>query len=286
MSHISCPLCAGKKFTNSWLEVSFEEVVFKYLECADCRSLICSPMPDENMLSKMYGSTYFDFEQEAGEDNSLEKFRDVFVFLKTIEKGVFIDYGCGEGKLLKEVAKTGWDVLGIDFNPELATALTGTDIQVVNPSTPISKKADVLHLGDVLEHLTDLDAQMPEILDLLKSDGYLIAHGPLEGNANFFNWFLKLNKSIKRTKTTYMPPYHVILATSRGQRALFTRFDLRETMFQVQEVAFPAPETFSFKYLSQPRTAGLFFVRKLSQTLSSFNMQNSGNRYFYVGKKS
>ncbi len=198
---------------------------------------------------------------------------------------MFIDYGCGEGKLLKEVAKLGWDVLGIDFNPALAVELEGTGIEVVTPSAEISQKADVLHLGDVLEHLTDLDAQMPEILKLLKSGGYLIAHGPLEGNGNLFNWAIQFQRKIRRAEAINMPPYHVILATSQGQRGLFTRYNLDEVIFRVQEVAFPAPKSLSLRTLKNPRIIGLFFVRKFSQALSSFNIESSGNRYFYVGKK-
>jgi hypothetical protein len=167
----------------------------------------------------------------------------------------------------------------------LAKELNSIDIKVISPLDETSQRADVLHLGDVLEHLTDLDNQMPKILNLLKSGGYLVAHGPLEANDNFFNWSLKLNKKIKPTKATNMPPYHVILATSQGQRDLFTRFALEEIDFQVQEVAFPAPETISLKHLSNIRMTSLFFIRRLSQFMSSFNIQYSGNRYFYVGKK-
>lgn len=287
MNEITCPLCSHQKLSDSWLKVFFDGVEFAYLECLNCHSLICHPMPDEKVIAKMYDSTYFDPDENFGgeEDKSMGKFREVFAFLETIEKGRFIDYGCGEGKLLKEVAKSGWDVLGMDFNPALAVGLEGTGIEVVSHTAEISQKADVLHLGDVLEHLTDLDTQMPQILKLLKSGGYFVAHGPLEANPNLFNWAIQFQRKLRRAEAMNMPPYHVILATSQGQRGLFIRFNLEEIIFEVQEVAFPAPESFSLNYLKKPRMAGLFFVRKISQAVSSFNIENSGNRYFYVGKK-
>jgi len=285
MNEFVCPLCSHKNFSDAWLKTFFDGIEFAYVECLNCHSLICHPMPDENVIAKMYDSTYFDFGEDLGEDKSMDKFREVFEFLETLEKKTFIDYGCGEGKLLKEVAKLGWDVLGIDFNPALAVELNGTGIEVVTPSAEISQKADILHLGDVLEHLTEMDAQMPEILKLLKSGGYLIAHGPLEGNGNLFNWAIQFQRKIRRAEAINMPPYHVILATSQGQRGLFTRYNLDEVIFRVQEVAFPAPERLSLRTLKNPRITGLFFVRKFSQVLSSFNIESSGNRYFYVGKK-
>lgn len=50
---------------------------------------------------------------------------------------------------------------------------------------------DVLHLGDMIEHLTDLEHQFPEILRLIKPGGYLLAQGPLEAGPNLFTSVLK-----------------------------------------------------------------------------------------------
>lgn len=285
MINFICPLCSSKKFTDSWLKLSFKENQFKYLDCIECRSLICSPMPDEELLRQMYDSTYCENSDESGEDNSLKKFTQVLDFVETLEKGRFIDYGCGDGKLLRKIQAMNWDVLGIEFNPDFAAELKKDGIKIISYLEEPPYQADVLHLGDVLEHLTDLDNQFPQILKLLKEGGYLIAHGPLEGNPNFFCQMLKLGKKFMRNKVLEMAPFHVILATSKGQRSLFERFDLKEEEFQVNEVAFPAAEHISFRDLNDIRKTGLFVIRKVSQITSSLDMKNLGNRYFYVGKK-
>lgn len=285
MNDSKCPLCGGGELHGSWLKTSFRGKAFDFLECADCRSLVCDPMPDTETLSQMYDSTYADFWGDSGDDKSLEKFASVLKYLETLEKGTFIDYGCGDGGLLRKVKSLGWDVLGIEFNPDFAKSLAAEGIRVLSYSDEITEKADVLHLGDVVEHLTDLDGQFPQILDLLKDDGCLMSHGPLEGNPNLFYQMLKLGKKFKRDKVTEMPPFHVILATSQGQRALFERFGLKEMEFQVDEVAFPAVDSISLKDLTNIRTTGLFALRKASQITSSRDMPNLGNRYFYVGRK-
>lgn len=285
MKVTSCPLCKNAKLSKSWLTVVFEEINFSYLECLRCCSLICNPMPANETLLKMYNPQYFKLDECANESSSVEKFNDVLNFLKGLERGTFIDYGCGEGKLLKEAAKLGWKVLGVDFNPELAESLVGTDIEVLSHHDIVHQKADVLHLGDVLEHITDLETQMPEILKLLKCNGYLVAQGPLEANNNFFNWMLKLQKQIRRTQAVSIPPYHVILATSPGQRYFFSRYGLSEILFRVEEVAFPAPSRISLGQLTSLRTTSLYMIRKISQLISRINIEKFGNRYFYVGKK-
>jgi SAM-dependent methyltransferase len=242
-------------------------------------------MPDDKVIARMYDDSYCG-EAAAGEPaSSLDKFSDVLEFTKSVAPGRFLDYGCGDGLLLREMKAKGWDVVGVDFNPEFASALKSEEVTVLGPNDPIDEKADVVHLGDVLEHLTEMDRQFPAVLDLLKDGGYLIAHGPLEANRNLFFRAIKLSKDFRGRRVTHMPPYHVTLSTSRGQRALFHRFGLQEVRFAASEVAFPAAERFSSEMLTNPRATVLFALRKISQLISRHDIENLGNRYFYVGRK-
>ncbi len=274
---------ALSSFANGWFDVRFLGKDFKFPECASGNSHICCPMPDESELAKMYDSSYLETGGDGSENFAQEKLDEAVNFLKTKSPGRFIDYGCGSGSVLKAAKVLGWDVLGIDFNPEFSAELREMGIEVLGHRDPVPFKADVLHLGDVLEHLTEMDSQFPKILDLVKDGGLLIAQGPLEANPNFFYSLLKLGKSLRGNRVTEMPPYHVILATSEGQRALFRRFGLEEQVFSVTEVAWPAPERFSLA--GGIRSAGLFSVRKVSQFLSRRDLEGLGNRYFYAGRK-
>ncbi len=56
MNDSKCPLCGGGELNDSWLKTSFRSKAFDFLECADCRSLVCNPMPNEETLSQMYDS--------------------------------------------------------------------------------------------------------------------------------------------------------------------------------------------------------------------------------------
>jgi len=240
-------------------------------------------MPDLETLGRMYDNEYAGEAEFEGEDKSLEKFAQVLDFVAGKEKGLFIDYGCGDGKLLVRLKELGWEVLGIDFNPEYASALGGKGIKVIGHDQPVDVQADVLHLGDVLEHLTDLGTEVPKILQLLKHKGHFIAHGPLEGNRNLFYRALKAGKAIKR-EPTKMPPFHVTLSTTKGQKELFRQNGLQQIIFDESEISFPAPYSLSVRDLRNIRATGLFFLRKVSQAATSVGV-GGGNRYFFVGRK-
>jgi len=231
----------------------------------------------------MYDSSYMEDPETHGEDASLAKFVEVLDFASRQRKGVFIDYGCGDGKLLAKLHTLGWDVLGIDFNTDYASSLSDKGIKVIGPDEPTNIRADILHLGDVLEHLIDLETELPKILDLLKTDGYFVAHGPLEGNHNLFYEAMRFGKRFKKNRTR-MPPHHVTLSTTRGQKALFCRNGLREITFHATEIAFPASPNLSPNDFRHLRKTLLFFLRKVSQAATKIRL-GAGNRYFFIGRK-
>lgn len=278
----ACPLCDCTALRPSWLKVNYDGHSFQFAECAGCQSLICDPMPSQATLRKMYDLSYREDDPEPRETGISKKFDEVIGVLDNLEPGTFIDYGCGEGKLLQRVRAMGWNVIGVDFNPGLSADVQSEGIKVFSIDDEIRRQADVVHLGDVLEHLTELKTQFPKILELVKPGGLLIAHGPLEANPNVFFRMIRFIKKLRGNPPTEMAPYHVILATSKGQLTLFKRAHLRAEDFRVTEIAFPAFEAWAFRDLRNLRATALFALRKISQLTGA---KNTGNRFFYVGRK-
>jgi SAM-dependent methyltransferase len=288
-----CPLCGHAQSQPSWLgALHYAGREFPYVECTSCRSLYASPMPDEATLSRMYGLEYETAAAVApghGIEDPKER-RRVVAWLKDRPAGTFVDYGCGGGHLLASVSANGWRALGVEFDPDVAAA-TAQRVGVPVASRfsvdalATEPPADVLHLGDVVEHLTHPDEELPRILRLIKPGGYLIAQGPLEANASLFTNLLKLARRVRGVTASEMPPYHVMLATAAGQRAFFQRFGLREVVFSMSEVAWPAPARLKGDDIAHPRLVALYLIRRLSQMLSSLQPDRWGNRYFYVGQR-
>jgi 2-polyprenyl-3-methyl-5-hydroxy-6-metoxy-1,4-benzoquinol methylase len=253
-------------------------------------------MPDAETLAQIYGgdSNYAHDIQAATEDEgtnnggvSYEQ-NPVISWLKRLPKGTFLDYGCGHGKLLSESIKLGWNSIGIEYSPEFAALVqnkTGAKIYLANNTSSLQQTADVLHIGDVLEHLTEINIQFPQILSLLKPNGILLAQGPLDANFNFFFLVTKWARKLYKGKNSEIQPQHVIIATKKGQLALFERFGLKKQEFTIYEEEHPAPAKICARELLQPRTVAMYSLRKFSKAMSSLRADEWGNRYFFAGIK-
>lgn len=225
-------------------------------------------MPDEETLKDMYSRPYFESDPNAW------RFERILKLVKP--PGVFMDYGCGNGDLLRMAAAMGFQPIGVEFSNEVVSELKKT-LPVISTEEE-SEPADILHLGDVIEHLTDIESQLPRILSRLKPGGTLIAHNPLEGNMNLFAWTMKISRLFRGRVDG--APYHVTLATTKGQKALFNRMGLTERSFEIEEVFHPAP--YSLNEVSSAKGLSLYALRVLSRLVSP---RSTGNRYLYVGTK-
>ena len=225
---MACPLCRSDPSGPSWLGSTFYRGrQFDYIQCHCCGTLYCDPMPDHETLAQMYGLGYSEsFHEDPHVVDPKQPHRTIEWLGKT-GKGTFIDYGCGDGSLLGEAAELGWQTYGVEFDPEVAGRAEGkTGLKIFSdPSALLNEAggpADVLHLGDVIEHLTALDRQMPEILGLLKPGGILLAQGPLEGNPNLFLMFLRLSRSIRKAQAVRDGPVSRPARHRRGTKDVFS----------------------------------------------------------------
>jgi SAM-dependent methyltransferase len=236
----------------------------------------------------MYAPSYFEHSAAGDLIGDSRDPEPVLEVLRRSAPGRFLDYGCGDGTLLELAATEGWSVQGVEFGQDVADEVasrTGHPVVPVGDVDTMPGQAfDVVHLGDVIEHLTNPDHEMPRILGLVKPGGLLVAQGPLEAQASLFVLALRCGRRLRADAVAQTPPYHVSLATIRGQSALFRRFGLTEATFRVSEVAWPAPERLNRQMVKRPRLLALYTIRRASQTISRMSPKPSGNRYLYVGR--
>lgn len=287
-----CPLCGGARAKPSWLgSTIYDGCTYTYLECEGCGSLYCDPMPSGEVLARLYGPEYQSVlaDHENGGEREISYVTRHLSAVHQSAPGLFVDYGCGRGRLLQEVSRLGWRTVGVEFDQDVAASVCReTGIEVVGRDEAhrsLRGRVDVLHLGDVIEHLTVIHEQMPTVIDLLAPGGILIAQGPLESNTNLFTFAVWLARKATRARSATMPPYHVLLATAAGQRGLFRRFGLCLRSFEVSEVAWPAPQRIGLRDVGNVRTVGMFTLRLISQFFSRIGPRDWGNRYFYVGQR-
>jgi len=282
---MACLLCAHTEWRPSWVgSTRYRGREYEYRRCLRCGSLYAHPMPDAETLALMYG---LDYDRFLSAEGSMSGESEIIRWLRLSEPGTFIDYGCGAGHLLRKAAKEGWKAVGVELDQRVADKYgAGREVLIVTDPAKLTDghKADVLHLGDVIEHLTAPDAQIPRILGLLKKGGTLLAQGPLEANPNLFLTAVRWARFLRRRRVSESPPYHVIQATAEGQREFFRRFRLTELAFSISEAPWPAPGRLAIGGLLNPRAVALFSVRRLSQLVSSLRPDALGNRYLYAGR--
>ena len=95
---------------------------------------------------------------------------------------------------------------------------------------------------------------------------------------------VRAGRYLRGAPTSSAAPYHVILATSRGQRLFFERLGLEERAFRSWEVSWPAPSRLSPRDLRFPRRVALYGLRRVSQAVTALFPKFGSNRFFYAGR--
>jgi SAM-dependent methyltransferase len=245
-------------------------------------------MPDDALLARMYGPEYTTLTREDGQDDPKEPGR-VIEWLRQASGGLFLDFGCGQGELLVAARDLGWKVAGVELDASIARDVSrrlGLTVLAASDEGELARlgMADILHLGDVIEHLTRPQETVRSLLRLVKPGGLVLAQGPLEAGPCLFTTALRVWQRMARPAARAMAPYHVIQATISGQRQFFVRLGLEEIEYRVSEVAWPAPAHFPSLHLVRPRTLALWGLRQVSMLLSRASPEAKGNRYFYAGR--
>lgn len=98
-----------------------------------------------------------------------------------LSKAAILDLGCGKGRLALEMKRRGFDVVGIDVNPDYLTMIRdqaekeGLDINVIQgeaESLPFkSDSFDFINCSEVTEHANDPQKLLTECYRVLRSNG-------------------------------------------------------------------------------------------------------------------
>ena len=125
-----------------------------------------------------------------------------------------IDVGCGNGEFLARMRALGWDVVGVEPDPQAARIGRETYGLPVY-SVPLEKgdfcaeSFDAATMSHVIEHLRDPVSTLKAVNRLLKQDGRLIIHTPNTASLGH-RWFRQNWRGLE-------PPRHLFLF---GPRAL------------------------------------------------------------------
>lgn len=106
-----------------------------------------------------------------------------YMMLAAEPAGRLLDVGCGAGRLLNRMKKRGWEVEGVDFDPQAARRVTerygipahvGDLVECALPAASF----DAIVMSQAVEHLYDPRGDLLECLRLLKPGGLLVMTTP------------------------------------------------------------------------------------------------------------
>lgn len=280
----SCLLCGAPADIPPNASTFFWQAYeYRYARCRACRSLRAVPLPDASLLASVYGAEYVDLVRDPYPIESTKDLAWVVEKLRAQPRpGLFLDFGCGQGELLREVAELGWTAVGIEYTEDVARqTAAATGLQVVTPSTADDLPLpDVVHFGDVIEHLTDPFGIVGAARERTAPGALVLAQGPLEVGPSLFSAVVRPGLGGGRSQAL---PTHLLQATSLGQRLFFARLGLAQLEFSTSEVDWPAPSRLRGKELLQPRSVALLGLRRLSRAVDAL-VPSWGNRYRYAGR--
>jgi len=160
------------------------------------------PTPDE--LAAYYANTYYQAERGSFRrhypDEELHAIRlriaqratRAMALLGRDSPGRLLDVGCGEGFVLSDFARRGWDVAGMDFsiagveamNSDMVDRVEQGDLfDMLDAAIASGRTYDLVWLGNVLEHVLDPIALLGALRCLVVPGGILVATVPNDGSA-------------------------------------------------------------------------------------------------------
>lgn len=210
-------------------ETSWGGRLFTTLRCTACGSAFIDPLPSDADFAEFYRKdAYHDSHYAAVEPQSLPTaLPRVRRHLKA--GGKLLDFGCGNGAFLQTATRAGFDCTGVELDEstrQWAASNSGCPVVPIETLESQAERFDVIHLGDVLEHVPDPAATMRRLERLLAPDGAFFIEGPLEDNPSPVYWASRLFGALKRRlrpDPANWPPLHLFRTTAKAQRAFFER---------------------------------------------------------------
>ena len=203
-------LIGTPRFNKSFLRITKNN--YKIFQCNNCKFYCINPEID---LTKeewfiLYGDDYFananiskwqkdlHYSERISRINLIKKYS-----LQKIDK--FLDFGCGEGFVLKESLKQGFEPYGVDIADNLDDSVNRNQIHFFNGNIFDANYQDdffsAIYMDSVLEHTPDPISVLKELNRILKLNGIIFLIVPNEDS--LINDIIKFLYTITFNKEKY-----------------------------------------------------------------------------------
>lgn len=244
-----CPLCGGRPDGIAFpYRTVWQGHDYSYVRCSDCGCTYLDPVPGRADLAEMYSrENYHDL--HYAEIRADGRYRDSARLLRRWcgDRNSLLDFGCGNGSFLIAARREGFDGTGVEYERtaiESAARRSGAPVLTFSEVRASGRRFEIIHLGDVLEHLPSPQDAMLELRQVLAPRGIFFIEGPLESNPSLVHFVARTVKDAKRKLGIDTPghvaPTHLMLVDRSAQERFLTRaLGLRCVHFAVFETGWP-----------------------------------------------
>ncbi len=232
---VSCSLCDEPPPEGAC--VVFLKYRFPYLCCPSCSLIYPSPRPKIQFINEQYKSGRFASTfKEIYLPSAPYRMKTIFrervedIILQRVPSGKLLDIGCGSGHFLKVAANCGFEVYGVEPQPQMA-AFAETELGLKNIHSGSFEGLefpgvhfDVITLWDVLEHVPSPHSVLQNVFKRLRPGGWVFAYTE---NVESFNVFIA-----KEDSEIFAPDVHLRHYSPKTFRMEFEKagFKVREVM--------------------------------------------------------
>ncbi|QJW92059.1 class I SAM-dependent methyltransferase [Spirosoma taeanense] len=226
-----CPVCNHTQFSpylvcKDYL-VSNQE--FSIQQCLNCSFRFTNPRPNADEIGSYYKSDQYvsHNDSSSGPVNTVYRLvrnytlRTKLKLINTLHTGTgrLLDVGCGTGAFLEICQKGGWQVAGMEPDPDartIAATKLNVDIKPTLKSIGLEKPFDIITLWHVLEHIADIDLALQTLHALLSEKGSLLIAVP---NSDSYD-----AQYFKQYWAAYDVPRHLHHFTPKTIEPLFKKY--------------------------------------------------------------
>lgn len=261
---------------------------YQYIGCKECRTAFVNPIPSESDFTVMYTKenyhdAYYSKIDLEPNSRSISKIAEY-----CNEYHSMLDFGCGNGSFLLAARQAGFICNGIEYSENvrrMALENSGIPVYSYNDLKASGHKFDIIHMGDVIEHIPEPKALIKELCELLSPKGIFFVEGPLENNPSLVYLcaasFKALRRKLKIDRSNTGAPTHLFITNSEAVKFFFTKsLGFHCLYFEVYENGWP----YLLKDNISLSPGGLikYIIGVLAIILSKIDIRNNrifGNRF-------
>ena len=186
-------------------------------KCPSCALVFLFPMPEDAYLKEEVYSAKSGYQGHRAKEDLIhapptKRFDEIIRYLGNVSGKKILDVGASNGEFLYLLKNIGADTYGVEINTKTANAALKLGLNIF---TGFLEEAnyrddffDIVHLGDILEHVTNPRALLAECRRVLRPGGILIVR-TLNMDCFWADTTLRLYRLFGIPWSAVTPPHHL-----------------------------------------------------------------------------